>query len=117
MAREATSKTTTNHDEIRRWVEERGGRPVHVKQAARDGDVGILRIDFPGYDGDDTLEPITWEQFFDKFDKEKLAFLYQEVTASGETSFFNKLIGRETATQQVQSWRGSQLRSERRRRT
>jgi hypothetical protein len=24
------SKTTTNHDEIRRWVEERGGRPARV---------------------------------------------------------------------------------------
>ena len=27
----ASSKTTTDHDEIRRWAEERGGRPAHVK--------------------------------------------------------------------------------------
>ena len=113
MAREAISKTTTNHDEIRRWVEERGGRPAHVKQAARNGHVGILRIDFPARGAEDTLEVITWEQFFDKFDEEKLALLYQEVTASGETSYFNKLIGRETATQQVQSARGSQLHNRR----
>lgn len=113
MAREAISKTTTNHDEIRRWVEERGGRPAHVKQTARNGNVGILRIDFPGYGGQDTLAEITWDEFFAKFDEEKLAFLYQEVTASGETSYFNKLIGRETATQQVQSARGSQLHNRR----
>jgi len=113
MAREASSRATTNHDEIRRWVEERGGCPAHVKQTARDGDVGILRIDFPGDGREDTLEEITWEQFFDKFDREKLAFLYQEVTASGETSFFNKLIAREAATQQVQSAHGSQLHNRR----
>ena len=116
MAREATSKTTTNHDEIRRWVEARRGRPAHVKQTARDGDVGILRIDFPSYGGEDTLEELTWEEFFAKFDREKLAFLYQDVTASGETSFFNKLVGRETATQQGQTARGSQRRSEQTRR-
>ncbi|HZO14296.1 MAG TPA: hypothetical protein VFB62_13585 [Polyangiaceae bacterium] len=84
-----------------------------MKQTARDGDVGILRIDFPGDGREDTLEEITWEQFFDKFDREKLAFLYQEVTASGETSFFNKLIAREAATQQVQSAHGSQLHNRR----
>ena len=118
MAQQAQSKTTTNHDEIRRWVEERGGHPAHVKQSARDGDVGILRIDFPGYSGEDTLEEISWEQFFEKFDAEKLAFLYQEVTASGESSFFNKLIARETATQKEtsQSTRGSQTQSQHRKR-
>ena len=46
---------------------------------------------------DDALEEISWEEFFEKFDEADLALLYQEKTASGERSNFNKLVGRETA--------------------
>ena len=42
------SKSTTDHDDIRRWVEERGGQPARVKETGDDGDPGILRIDYPG---------------------------------------------------------------------
>ena len=38
---------------------------------------GLLRIDYPGFTGDDSLEEITWEEFFDQFEKTGLAFLYQ----------------------------------------
>lgn len=94
MAQE--SKTTTNHDEIRRWVEERGGRPVRVSQTGDGGDPGILRIEYPGVgdEADASLEPISWEEFFDKFEESQLAFLYQEETAEGEESRFSKLINR-----------------------
>ena len=85
------SKTTTNHDEIRRWVEERGGSPARVKETE------LLRIDYPGFTGDDTLERISWEDFFAAFDKHKLAFLYQDKLESGETSRFSKLIDRNSA--------------------
>lgn len=97
MAREVTSRTTTDHDEIRAWVEERGGSPAHVRRTGKEGDVGLLRVDFPGYAGKDTLEAISWEEFFQKFDQHKLAFVCQDVTASGEPSFFNKLISRQVA--------------------
>ena len=36
--------TTTDHDEIRRWVEERGGKPSRVKRTGGSDDPGILRI-------------------------------------------------------------------------
>ena len=32
------------------------------------------------------------EEFFEKFDREKLAFLYQDQTAGGQKSNFNKII-------------------------
>jgi len=41
------SKTTRDHDVIRRWVEERGGRPASVRNTASEGRAGLLRIDFP----------------------------------------------------------------------
>jgi hypothetical protein len=94
MAGEA--RTTTDHDEIRQWVEARGGRPARVKGTGSDGDPGILRIDFPDSPPDDDLEPISWEEWFRAFDDNGLAFLYQEETADGHVSRFNKLVKRET---------------------
>ena len=85
------SRITTNHDEIRRWVEERGGHPARVKETE------LLRIDYPGFSGEERLEKIEWEEFFASFDENKLAFLYQDKLESGETSRFSKLIDRDSA--------------------
>jgi hypothetical protein len=95
----ADSKITIDHNEIRSWVEERGGHPAKVKGTGRAGEHGggLLRIDYPGYSGTDTLEEITWEQFFDQFEKAGLAFLYQDKLESGETSRFSKLVDRNSA--------------------
>jgi hypothetical protein len=105
------SKTTTNHDEIRRWAEERGGKPSHVKGTGGKNDPGILRIDFPGYSGEGKLEPISWEEFFEKFDEQELALTYQDVTADGTKSNFNKLISRHTAEEREQSTHASRRHS------
>jgi hypothetical protein len=94
------SKTTTDHDEIRRWVEERGGRPARVKETGGGDDPGILRIDFDADGPDDRLEPISWDEWFQAFDENGLAFLYQDEKADGEPSTFNKLVSRETAEAQ-----------------
>jgi hypothetical protein len=72
------AKATTDHQEIKRWVEGRGGKPAAVKGTASGDDPGVLRIDFPDYTGEESLRQISWEQFFDKFEKEQLAFLYQD---------------------------------------
>ena len=88
------SHTTTDHDEIRSWVEEHGGKPASVAGTENAGGPGVLRIDFPGGAGEDQLEHIGWDEWFDKFEKEKLAFLYQAKKASGEDSTFFKLVSR-----------------------
>jgi hypothetical protein len=92
----AQSKTTTDHDEIRRFVESRDGTPAAVRDTGSDGDPGILRIDFPGGAGSDDLEHISWDEFFEKFDEENLAFVYQEEKASGEPSTFAKFVRRDS---------------------
>jgi hypothetical protein len=91
------SKTTTNHDEIRRWVEARDGKPAHVIGTGNEGDPGLLRIEFPGAPGarDENLEPISWEEFFEAFEENALAFVYQDEKRDGEQSTFNKLVSRE----------------------
>src|SRR5438045_1707303 len=88
----ASAKATIDHDKIQKWVGARGGHPAHVKRTgSRRGDPGVLRIDYPGYSGEETLEEIDWDQWFDKFDRDKLAFLYQ-----GGKSRFSKLVDRST---------------------
>ena len=85
------AKVTTDHDEIRKWVEERGGHPAQVK------DTELLRIDYPGFSGEDRLEEITWETFFKAFEENNLAFLYQDETKDGKQSRFSKLVDRDKA--------------------
>jgi hypothetical protein len=87
----------TDHDEIKRWVDERKGRPATIVDTAKKNEsAGLLRIDFPGGAKNPPLEPISWEAFFEKFDAENLALVYQDETASGEKSYFCKFVSRES---------------------
>lgn len=87
----STTKRTSDVKTIRRWAEEREGRPARVAETGDDG--GILRIDFQ--DPDEGLEEISWESFSDTFQKRKLDFLYQERTDDGKVSRFHKFVNRE----------------------
>jgi hypothetical protein len=89
------SKTTTDHETIRQWTQERGGHPAAVKSTRKEDETGIIRIDFPGYSGGGLLEEITWDEFFEKFDDSDLEFVYEEETSQGEKSNFNKLVKRD----------------------
>jgi len=91
-SRAGSAQATRDHAEIRRWVEERGGAPASVRGTARGGQAGLLRIDFPGYSGERTLQHIDWDDWFEKFDEENLQFLYQDRTKDGRESRFFKLV-------------------------
>ena len=89
------SHTTTDHQTIRQWIEARNGEPATVGGTAQnDEQAGILRVQFPGYGDDESLRRIDWDEFFDKFEQEKLAFLYQDETSDGNTSRFFKFVAR-----------------------
>jgi hypothetical protein len=103
----SSSRMTADHDEIRRWAEDRGAKPARVRGTGTTGDVGMIRLDFPGYSGEGKLEEISWDEFFDAFDDNELALVYQECTADGDVSNFNKLIGRETMEKRKRGERGS----------
>ncbi|WP_207458371.1 hypothetical protein [Azospirillum sp. SYSU D00513] len=95
------AKTTTDHDEIRKWAESHGGKPAVVRDTHNDTDgknsrktgVGLLRLMFPKakQSEHDGLEEIGWDEFFKQFEDSELALLYEE------SSNFNKIIGRDTA--------------------
>jgi len=88
----AEGNVTTDHAKIRKWAEERGGVPATVKGTKSGGEPGLLRLDFEPKDA--SLEPISWDDFFEKFDDEGLAFLYQDRTADGAISRFHKFVNR-----------------------
>jgi hypothetical protein len=95
----ALSKTTQDHEEIRRWAEARGAKPADVESTEREGQAGIIRLEFPKAPNanDRNLKEVSWEEFFEKFDASGLAFLYQDVTADGEQSNFNRFLYPENA--------------------
>jgi hypothetical protein len=86
-----------DHDEIRRWVEERKGRPATIADTAKKNEeAGLLRIDFPGGATNPPLEPISWEAFFEKFDEANLALIVKDESEGGPKSYFCKFVSRES---------------------
>ena len=89
------SKSTTDHDDIKKWVEERDGKPAVI---TREGNATeLLRINFPDYD-EENLQEIEWDKWFEVFDENELALLYQEKTKDGELSNFNKIVSRDSVS-------------------
>ncbi|PYB73988.1 hypothetical protein DMY87_09725 [Rhizobium wuzhouense] len=85
----SSARQTTDHQEIRRWIEEREGTPSRVKDSPEGG---LLRVDFG--EQEERLERMDWEEFFSVFEKSDLAFLHQDRTADGKISRFNKFVSR-----------------------
>ncbi len=90
----STSFQTHNHQTIREWAEKRGGVPSRVIATEINGDEGGLRIHFPGFSKTEDLEEISWEDFLNDFEKERLDLLYQDHKVNGEPSTFYKLVAR-----------------------
>lgn len=53
---------------------------------------GLLRVDFPGYAGEESLSPLDWDEFFEKFEESNLAFLHDPK----KNSKFNKFVERKS---------------------
>jgi hypothetical protein len=92
------SNITTDHDEIRRWAEERGGAPVIVRDTTSlSPGEGYLNLEFPGYDRGENAQRVSWDDFFRTFEERNLAFQYQQERPSGTETFNFKLIDRDDA--------------------
>ncbi len=104
MAARAKERILIDHDEIRQWAEERGAIPTRVKGTGGQNDVGILRLHFPEFSQDDEkLEPISWDEFFEEFDRKRLALLVEDRMPDGRPSNFNKIISRSTIEDFIRS--------------
>jgi len=94
---EAKTKMTVDHDQIKKWAEERRGAPAMIRGTDETG--GALRIDFG--ENEVNLAPVSWEEFFDAFDDRGLVFLYQEKTPEGKLSRFYKFSERDEADHEI----------------
>jgi hypothetical protein len=86
MTDETKAHLTFDHGEIMKWAEDRGAIPSSIIGTEDEGEVaGILTFDFTG---DENLESLSWDEFFDKFEKEKLALSIREKEKDGSKSHF-----------------------------
>lgn len=86
------AEATTDHDTIREWADSKGGKPAAVESTHKGGDVGIVRIMFPEAEQSEheALTEISWDEFFEEFEKRKLALVYDK------GSMFSKIVSRDT---------------------
>lgn len=70
----SASEVTQDHQKIKNWITQHGGKPAVVEGTQGDG-AGVLRVKFD--DNQDDLAELDWQDFFATFDESNLAFLYQ----------------------------------------
>lgn len=80
------SKSTRDHDEIRRWAEARHAIPTVVSRTG-----GMLRFEFDPQSRE-SLSPVSWDDFFTVFDEKGLELVYDDKAGSR----FHKLVYPET---------------------
>ena len=67
------------------------GQAGRSRRTHEGGDVGIIRIMFPEtrQSSHENLVEITWDEFFEEFEKRELALVYDQ------SSNFNKIVSRD----------------------
>ncbi len=94
-------KTTTDHTEIKEWVEKNGGRPEVFDHPGATGDTVGLRISFPGsadtelLSSDSQPKYISWEKFLELFEEQELAFIYEDGEKMRDLSYAYRFIKRD----------------------
>lgn len=88
-----SAKTTTNHDEVREFIESKGGKPAVMRGTSDASGQAVLRIDLRN---DPELEQLGWDRFFQLFDKNNLALHYQEESSEGKPANIFEFVQRGT---------------------
>jgi len=81
---------TTDHEVIRQWARERDAVPATIEGTEHGDHLGVLTFNFPG-GAEDRLREVSWDEWFDTFDRRGLNFIYQEQRADGRQSNFFRL--------------------------
>lgn len=70
---------TADHREIRRWAERHDAVPAEIRLYKFDSQPSVLHFLFgPAKGGTAELRPISWEDFFARFDLMGLAMVFDE---------------------------------------
>lgn len=90
-------KYTIDQAEIREWIEAHSGVPAVLKEVSEDeGEESddMLHISFDPNDPD--MEEMEWDEFFERFDNDNLALVYDDLTPKGTVPDF-ELVDRDRA--------------------
>jgi hypothetical protein len=78
-------KITGDHNEIKGWAENLGGKPTIIDHPLARADKIGIRIDFPGESHEILMSetrPATWDEFFQVFEDQGLLLSYEDVPKS-----------------------------------
>jgi|AntDeeMetagen285_2_1112576.scaffolds.fasta_scaffold00026_34 hypothetical protein len=90
---------TTDHETIREWVENRGGTPAQVTGQTVDAARSLYIVE----EGEamEGLESTSWDEFFETFEAEELAFVYQDRDVGETDEWLYDLIDREEVAERA----------------
>jgi len=89
---------TTDHETIREWVETRGGTPAHRTEEADDASSLYIVREGEQMEG---LDSLSWAEFFETFEAEGLAFVYQEQEVGETDEWVYDLVERSEVAEQT----------------
>lgn len=97
---EVVYKRAQSNEEIKKWVEDHGGKPAIIDDPEITEDKIGLRIDWKGSkdeamlpEGREDTRDITWEEFFSEMERLELAFMYsteEDINPTWRYKFINK---------------------------
>ena len=107
MANRVLLRVTIDHHVIFSWAHRRGAQP-----ATCEGDERPWPLFFNFSSADADLKEISWDKFFEEFERAALAFVYQDATPYSELDDWHEFVkraavpeliisGRRTITEQV----------------
>jgi hypothetical protein len=82
----AQGKVTLDRTIIQNWANARKGWPAFTRQLTPSGDEITLSIVFPDSDCGQVIRHLSWDEFFEQFDRLRLAFIYQDGEGDQELS-------------------------------
>ena len=85
-----------NHADIREWAARRGGRPAVDMGPEQDKDASNLAFAFG--DLGERVREISWDEWFERFDAERLSVWAQERGTDGGVSRYYKIVQRDGYT-------------------
>lgn len=84
---------TTDHEEIRKWIEEKKGEPGIIRGISGSDGQGILTVVFGPPTPD--IQVISWQEFFDTFEDQQLRFRYEDPIPDDEAGWDLAFEGRD----------------------
>ncbi len=92
--------STINHKEIKLWADERKGKPSMLTDPDPEASNLILRFYFRKNTNGEDLKEISWDKFFETFEKNKLSFVYKHDNYGGNNSNFHRFVFRDDIGEQ-----------------